>query len=209
MVLVELDVRRARHLNLGAGGDDFGVEMIGHASQRLHDALHVDDHRLDRAGQDRKLLVEEVAGRWDALPHHDLVRGAADAGQVDALGALALGVSDQLGVLHRGHDHLGEGRFVAVDDDVDLLFFEAAQVDLADLRAGGAEEDVGDISGPHGAAPAVGQGRADGGKHDVRGVLVVAHVGAVQHLDHLAVDAARGDPLSRQIFCRLGGATER
>ena len=170
-------------------------KWLGHAGQRLHDALHVHHHRLDGPGEDRQLLVQEVAGRRDALAHHHLVGGAADAGQVDALGALALGVFDQLRIQHRGDDHLAEGRLVAVDDDVDLVLHQAAQVDLAHLGAGGAEEDVGDVGGPHRAAPAVGQRGAHRGGEDVAGVLVVAHVRAVQDLDHLAVNAARGHAL--------------
>ena len=208
VVLVELDVRRAGHLHLRAGGDDLGVEVFRHADERLHDALHVHHHRLDRAGQDRQLLVQEVARGGDALAHHDLVGGAADAGQVDAVRALGLGVGDQLGVLDRGHDHLGEGRFVAVDDDVDLLLFQAAEVDLTDLGAGGAEEDVGDVGRPHGAAPAVGQRGADRCQQDVAGVLVVAHVRAVEDFHDLAVDAARGHALflpDRLALGRRGG----
>ena len=84
---------------------------------------------------------------------------------------------------------------MAVDDDVDLVIHQAAQVDLAHLGAGGAEQDVGDVGGPHRAAPAVGQRSAHRGGQDVAGVLVVAHVRAVQDLDHLAVDAARGHAL--------------
>ena len=61
-------------------------------AERLHDALHVDDHRVDHAGEHGQLLVEEVAGRRDALAHQDLVGGAADAGEVDARGALRLRV---------------------------------------------------------------------------------------------------------------------
>ena len=41
--------------------------------ERLHDALHVDDHGLDGAGEDGQLLVQEVAGRRDAVAHEDLV----------------------------------------------------------------------------------------------------------------------------------------
>ena len=100
------------------------------SGQGLHDALHVDDHRLDRAGQDGQLLVQEVAGRRDAVAHQDLVGGAADAGQVDALGALALGLGDQLGVARRRDHHRRQRRLVAVDDDVDLVVLEHAEVDL-------------------------------------------------------------------------------
>ena len=92
MVLVELDVRGAGDLHLGRGGDHLGVEVLGQVGQRLHDALHVDDHRFYRAGDDGQFLVQEVAGRGNALAHQCLVAGAADPGQRDALGAFLLGV---------------------------------------------------------------------------------------------------------------------
>jgi len=43
------------------------VEVAGQIDQRLHDALHVHDHGLHRAGQNGKLLVEEIARRRNAL----------------------------------------------------------------------------------------------------------------------------------------------
>ncbi len=72
-------------------------KLLARSDQRLHDALHIHDHGFDRAGQDRQLLVQEVARRRDALAHQDFVGGAADAGQVDALGAGCFGIFDDLG----------------------------------------------------------------------------------------------------------------
>ena len=169
------------------------MEVAGQGRQRLHDALHVHHHRLHRAGEDRQLLVQEVARRRDALAHQRLVGGAADARHVEAGRTLAPGVGDQFGVVDRSHQHLRQRRFVAVDDDVDLVVLEHAQVDLRNQRAGRAEKNVRQIGGDHGAAPAVGEGAAHGLVEDVLGVLVVAHVGAVEHLHHLAVDAPRRD----------------
>ncbi len=206
-MLVELHVDGARDLGLARGGDQLGVEVLGQVAQRLHDALHVHDHGLDRAGDDRQLLVQEVAGRWDAVAHQDLVRRAADAGQVDALGALGLGVGDQLGILGSDHDHLRQGRLVAVDDDVDLVVLQHAQVGHRLQRGGRAEQDVGDVGGQHRAAPAVGQRSAHGVVQDVLRVQVDALVGAVQRLDHLAVDAAGHDAqLAPDLLALLGGA---
>ena len=196
MVLVELDVRRALDFHLGRGGDDLGVEIARQADQRLHDALHIHHHGFDRAGQDGQLLVQEVARSRDALAHQDFVGRAADAGQVDALGAGCLGIFDDLGVLRGRHDHLAQGRLVAVDDHVDHIVLQHAQVGLAQDRGRGAKQDVGDIGGDHAAAPAIGQGGADGVVQDVLRVLVVADMGAVQRFDHFAVDAARHDALS-------------
>ena len=47
------------------------------------------------------------------------------------------------------------------------------------------------------------------GGQDVAGVLVVAHVRAVQDLDDLTVDPRGATPCSFQIAWRFGGATER
>ena len=184
---------RALNLDLGRRGDDLGVEVAGQVGQRLHDALHVHHHGLDRAGENRQLLVQEVAGRGNALAHERLVGGAADACHVDALGALAFGIGNQLRLVDGDDQHLRERRLVAVDDDVDLVVLEYAQIHLGDQRAGRAEEDVRDVGGQHGAAPAVGEGAAHGLIEDVLGVLVVAHVGAVEHLHHLSIDAPGGD----------------
>jgi len=64
------------------------------------------------------------------LPHQGLVAGAADAGQVDAFGALLPGVLQQFGVAGGGQDHLGQRRLVPVHDDVDLVRLDDAQVHL-------------------------------------------------------------------------------
>ena len=193
-MLVELDVGRARDLGLRRRGDELGVEALGERPERLHDALHVDDHDLDRAGEHGELLVQEVAGGRDAVAHQDLVAGAADAGEVDALRAGRLGLGDELGVARGLDQHGRERRLVAVDDDVDLVVLEHAEVDLADEGARRAEQDVADVGAQHGAAPAVGQGAAERGLEDVLGVQVHALVGAVHDLDDLTVDGARGDP---------------
>ena len=56
--------------------------------QRRHDALHVDDHHLHRAGHDGQFLLQEVAGDRQPVAHQHFVGGAADAGDVDAGRAL-------------------------------------------------------------------------------------------------------------------------
>ena len=136
-VLVELHVHRARDLGLGRGRDELRVEALRERPERLHDALHVDDHGLDGAGEHGQLLVQEVAGRRDAVAHEDLVAGAADAGEVDALGAGGLGLGDELGVAGGLHEHRRERGLVAVHDDVDLVVLEHAEVDLADESGDG------------------------------------------------------------------------
>ena len=81
---------------------------------------------------------------------------------------------------------------MAVDDNVDLILLEHTQVDLRNQRARRAKEDIRDVRCQHGTAPTVREGAAHGLVQDVLGVLVVAHVGAVEHFDHLAIDTAGG-----------------
>jgi hypothetical protein len=86
---------------------------------------------------------------------------------------------------------------MAVHDDVDVVLFHDAQVGLGLERVGCAEQDVLQVGGQHGTAPAVGQ-RSPGALFDeVFVVLVDAHVGAVHDLDDFTVDIAR---FARQIF---------
>ena len=211
-VLVELDVGRALDLGLRRRRDQLGVETLGERPERLHDALHVDDHDLDRAGEHGQLLVEEVAGGRDAVAHEDLVAGAADAGEVDALRAGRLGLGDELGVARGLDQHGRQRRLVAVDDDVDLIRLEHAEVDLGRQRRRRAEEDVADVGAQHGAAPAVGQRAAERRLEDVLGVQVHTLVGAVHDLDDLTVDGARGNaqlaPLGLPLGCRTLGVDD-
>jgi hypothetical protein len=155
-VLVELHVHRARDLGLRRGRDELRVEALRERAEGLHDALHVDDHRLDGAGEHGQLLVQEVARRRDAVAHEDLVGGAADAGEVDALRAGGLRLRDKLRVPGGFHEHRRQGGLVPVHDDVDLVVLEDAEVDLRRERRRRAEKDVADVGAQHGAAPAVG-----------------------------------------------------
>ena len=70
------------------GAHQFGVEAFDHLSERWHHALHIHDHHLDRPGEDREFLLQEVARDRQPMTHQDFVRSAADAGNIDAVGAL-------------------------------------------------------------------------------------------------------------------------
>jgi hypothetical protein len=179
LVLVKLDMRRTLDLDFGRGGDHFGVKIPRQLDQCLHDTLHVDHHRLNRAGQDRQFLLEEITRRRDTLAHQDFVSRAANPGQVDAVRARRPRVFDDLRVLRRRHDHLAEGGFVAVHDHVDHVVFEHAQIRLAQDRGWRAEQDVGDVGRDHAAAPSIRQCGADGMAQNVYSVLVVADMRAV------------------------------
>ncbi len=139
-------------------GDELGVVTLGDIGQGLHFALHVHDHGIHRAGDDGQFLLQVVARHRNAVAHQDLVGGAAHPGQLDALGAFVLGILDHFRFLGGHIDHLRQQGLMAVDDDVDMVFLQDAQVDLAGHRHRHAEEDVLQIGGDHGTAPTVGQG---------------------------------------------------
>ena len=130
VMLIELHMRCAGDLGLGGSGDYFGMVALGNVRQPLHDALDIHDHGIDRAGDDSQFLLQEVTGDGDAVPHQHFVGGAAHARQVDSLCAWLCCQLHDLRVLSRRHDHFGQERFMAVDDDIDLIFLENAEVDL-------------------------------------------------------------------------------
>ncbi len=134
---VEGDVGGAGELGLVRGGDDFGVEALGHVGHGGHDALVVHYHHLQGPGHDHQLLHQVIAGHVDAAPHEQLVAGAAQAHQVDAPGAFLPGQLEQAGVLGGPHHHVGQQRVVPVEGDVDLIGPQHAQVDFrADWASG-------------------------------------------------------------------------
>ena len=96
-----------------------------------------------------------------------------------------------------------------MDDDVDHVLFQHAQVGLGVVGHGGAEEDVAEFGAGHGAAPAVGQAGAQALAHQGFRVGGVAHVGHVHGGGDLPVHGAGGDafPLP-DLLPLLGGAGE-
>ena len=188
---MELDVLGPKLAGTVGRGHELGVEVLGQVLQSRHPALHVDRHEVYSTGHDSQLLVQEAARGRDAVAHENLVGGAAQAGNLYALGACLLGLGDELRVTRGLGDHLREDRLVAVDHDVDLVGLDGAQVCLRPQRLGAAEDDVLDVGGDHGAAPAVRQGTAHALLHEADAVGVDSHVGLVERRDDLAVDAAR------------------
>ncbi|KUG28792.1 hypothetical protein ASZ90_001344 [hydrocarbon metagenome] len=193
VLYVEFHMRGAGELGLGRGGDDAAVVAPGHGDQAGHDALVVHHHDLHGPGDDGQFGHEVVSGHGDALAHEQFVARAAQPGQVDPGGPGGLGLGQKRRVAHGGQDHLRDDGAVAVHQDVHVVGLEHPEIDLGGLWGGGAEDDVRQLRGDHGAAPAVGQGQPRGVQAQVHGVVVHAHVGAVHHLHHVAVDAPGGD----------------
>ncbi len=195
VVFVKLDVHGAGYPSLGRGGDNLGVVTLSDIRQRLHDTLNIHHHSVHRPGNQRQLLLQEVAGQGHTVAHQDFVGRAADAAQVYPPGPLGLSQLYHLRLLSHGDDDLGEQRFVAVDDQVYLVLLEHAQVYLTQHRGRGAEEDVLELGGNHAAPPAVADGRPHPLLKQAAVVLVNPDVGAVHYLHDFPVDAARGHPL--------------
>lgn len=170
------------------------MELLGQRRKPLHDALDIHHHGLHRSGQDGQLLLEEVAGQRDALPDKHFVGRAADAGQVNSFGPFGLGIGQKFRILGGHHEHFRKRRFMAVDDHIDHIRLQHAQVGFGADRSRGAEEDVSKVGGQHGAAPPVGQRTPHCLIQQVFGVLVVARMGPVEYFDDFPVDGPWGDP---------------
>jgi hypothetical protein len=156
--------------------------------------------------------VERISSvmRWlpaMAMPaaHEQFVAGAADPHQVDAAGPFGFWPGQEFRDWQACGNHFRHHRVVAVNDDVDLVFFQDARIDRGGTRRGDAEEDVGDFGGDHGAAPAVGKGVAHGLQQQGLPVVVHPHVGAVHHFRGFPVDA----PGVRLNFPRLPALLRR
>ena len=189
----EADELGVRHAGDGGGGDELRMEALRERAEGREDALHIDDDGFACARKDNVLLRQEVAGHRDAVAHGDLVRGAADAADVDALRADALGKRDHFGIIGIVNDHLGQGGIVAVDDDVDHILLHYADVGRGVHGLRRAKHDVGELGAHHGAAPAVGQAAAEGLTDQCLGQGGAAHMGHVQSGRDLAVNGARLD----------------
>ena len=190
---IERHALRTGDVGLGGGGYYLGVTTRGHLGQGRHDALHVHHHQVHGARQQGQFLVQIVARHRHALAHQDLIGGATNAGDVDALGARLPRQCEQVRVPAGGHDHLAQNRFVAVHQNVDLAFLEHSQVGLRPNCLRPAEEHVLHVGGDHRPAPAVGQRGAHGPSQQGHRVRFHAVVRAMKQLDDLAVDSPRRD----------------
>ncbi|OPZ76802.1 MAG: hypothetical protein BWY79_01448 [Actinobacteria bacterium ADurb.Bin444] len=187
---MELVVIHLWEVGLVGGGDHLGVIALSHLAESGHNALIIDDHHLHGARGQHQLAHEVIAGHGDAVTHDQLIARAAQPCQIDAGGTHRLGELHHLRQLHRIHYGLGDQRIVAVHQDVDVVLFEHTHVDGTGHRLRDAEEDVGYLSGDHGAAPAVGERVARPVHNETVPAVVHTHVGAVHHLRGLAVNTA-------------------
>ncbi len=99
VVLIKFNMGRALHHGLGRGGDHYGMETFGCFLNGLHDALHIHNHGVNRAGCNRKFLLQVVTSNRQAVAHQDFIGRAAHAGHVNAFRALLLCLLQQFGIL--------------------------------------------------------------------------------------------------------------
>ena len=95
-----------------------GVITGSSRDQAGHDALVINNNGFNSTCNNCQFRHEMIPCHWHTLAHKQLITSAAEAGQVDPLGARRLGVLDDLGVLRRRDDHLAERRLVAVHYNV-------------------------------------------------------------------------------------------
>src|SRR5208283_2126739 len=158
------------------------------------DALVIDDHCLKRPSHNDQLLIEVVAGHRDAFSHQELTPRATEPDKVDTLCSVLPCESHELGVGNCLDYHLGEHRVVAVDRDVDVVFFEHRKVDPGFPDGRSAEQDIGDIGAKHRPTPAVGEAAAQALQQDVNVIRTHPHLDPVHAVHHLSVDPPWGDP---------------
>ena len=179
------------------GDEQRAVGGAGGAEGR-HGAVHVGGEHVEAAGGDGELLGQPVAGEADedvvdleALD--ELLAGLDGADDAQALGAgglrLVLGRRLMRGGDQGGADH----RLVAVDDDVDVLGVDDAEVDLDRVRRRRAPQRVlGELERD---LRAVGGGDAEAQALEGEAHVVAVDVGeAARGGEHALVeDAARHD----------------
>ncbi len=128
---------------MGQSGNDPGMIAFCHRPDARHDALHIDNHSVDRPGHNRQLLGEEVGQQGHSLTHQDLVTGTADPHALDPLCANRLGLRFHLA--GSADDHLAKKWVMAVQNDIDHLRIDHPEVRLGGNRFGRTKKNIGKI----------------------------------------------------------------
>ena len=85
----------------GIGGDELGAVTFRQRRQTLHDALDVNTHGVNSAGNDNRFRGQEVPDVGHAMTHQHFGPGAAHAAKNDAFGAGSLGFFNIFRVVNR------------------------------------------------------------------------------------------------------------
>ena len=192
-VLVEFDVRGSLDMSPGIRREKPRPVALGHFGKALHDALNVHSHGIHGSGGHDGLGAQKIPRMGDPVASQNLRPRATHAQELDAFGSDVLRLLDVCGIVG-GNDHRFEKeRFVTVDNDIDVVFLQEAHIHPGHVRLGPAEQNIRDLGGDHGPAPAVRQGGPGALLHDVFVFLVDPHVGPVHHFHDFAHGTARND----------------
>ena len=61
LIFPKFYMRDIGHFRFGRGGDQLGVKASGDFFEARHEALHIHHHEVNRAGEDRKFLLQEAS----------------------------------------------------------------------------------------------------------------------------------------------------
>jgi hypothetical protein len=76
-MLIEGHIGCARYLGAVIRGNKLCMEAPGYFNQPLHDALYVDDHGIDGAGDNCQFLLKVISCDGHPVPHHHFIGCAA------------------------------------------------------------------------------------------------------------------------------------
>ncbi len=176
------------------GRHDRGFEAPGHVHDRRVHFLHVGHPQVQGPGGDDHFRADRVGQRNDpVVAVHGRQAAAADAVELDALGAGRLRLVDELLGLARPDDFPHQHRQVAVDRDVDVILLQCADVDLRRCPVANAEEPVCDDGRPEHRAEGEGEAVAEHLLHDTLPVAVDPDPGDVIGFKSFVIGAHRDD----------------
>ena len=80
-MLVKFNMDRITRFNLcpRVGGDDLGVETLGHVCNGFHYTLYIHNHCVHGASYNGQLLLQKVTTKRNSVPHEKLIGRTAYA----------------------------------------------------------------------------------------------------------------------------------
>src|SRR3989339_576345 len=189
MVLVEFNVNDIVliHLPHGVGGDQLGMTAFSHIGKVLEDTLNIHHHGVTGACHNGKFLLEECSCRGNPVSLEHFIGRTADTTQLNAFCTDFVRQFKHFSTLGCCNDHFGKYGLMAVNNNVDMIFFHDAQVGFGDQGRRGTEHDVLKIGCNHGPAPAISQCASCALFHQVFIILVNPHVGPVHDINDFSV----------------------
>lgn len=113
---------------LVGGGDEAGGVAGCGLHQTRHDTLVINHHGVHCSGDDGQLGHQVVSGHGDSLPHEQLISRTAESADIDSFSTGLFCPLDHLRFTGSRQDHFGNNRIMAMDQDIDLLLFQDAEI---------------------------------------------------------------------------------